>query len=360
MRLKKISEILGRLIDVTMINTNEINDFSIGSTIRSIYEAVAMELEQYYVLGRENILWGIEQGVLNAFDFRKRESQRAHGYVTIQFHTTSKMETYIPTGTQFDSNSVRSNDSTTSRLTYETIEDYVIPAGTVEASVEVYCTTPGAVGNVEAGKINRLINNLSNARKVYNKNDILTGSDEESIESVKKRFHGFVESRGRATIKALNYGTRQVAAVKGVYIREEAGRVRIYAHDSNGNLEDDVREKVQKAIEDYRPAGIKTEVHPVVKTPVNVGLTIYVTQEGQQTRNLENRVVSTVRNYLNNRTVSETLVKNDLLQAVMNLDDELIYDCEFNYPKNNLSIPDEGLIRAGEVRVAIEQVEDYE
>ena len=47
MRLKKISEILGRLIDVTMINTHELHDFSVGSTIRSIYDAVSMELEQY-------------------------------------------------------------------------------------------------------------------------------------------------------------------------------------------------------------------------------------------------------------------------------------------------------------------------
>lgn len=355
MRLKKISEILGRLIDVTMINTNEINDFSIGSTIRSIYEAVSMELEQYYILSRENIMWGIEQGVLNAFDFRKRESIRAHGFVTIQFQTTTRMSTYIPAGTQFDS-----SRSVQNGLTYETIEDYLIPANTVEATVEVYCTTPGEIGNVEAGKIDRLINNLSNARSVSNPRDILTGSDEESVESVKRRFHGFVESRGRATIKALDYGTRQVVDVTGVYIKEEIGYVKIYAHDSNGNLKDETKEKIEQAIEDYRPAGIKTEVFPVIKTPVNVDMVVYVNEKNRDTAQLEGRVITAVKNYLNSRTVSETLVLNDLLQAVMNLDDGLIYDCRFIYPTSNLNIADQALVRAGEVIVDIEEVSPYE
>lgn len=50
-----MTEIYGRLVDHTITNTNKINDFSIGSAIRAIYEATAREIEQIYILTEENI-----------------------------------------------------------------------------------------------------------------------------------------------------------------------------------------------------------------------------------------------------------------------------------------------------------------
>lgn len=330
-----------------MINTNELNDFSVGSTIRSIYEAVAMELEQYYVLSRENILWGIEQGVLNAFDFRKRQAKRAYGMVTLEFHTVTQQPVYIPTGTTFDT----ALSGTTGGMNYVTIQDYIVPVGAVTAKVEVYCTVAGTQGNVQKGKINRVINNISNVLKVYNEYDILTGVDEESIEAVKQRFHAFVESRGRATIKALDYGTRQVEEISGVYINEQVGYVRIYAHDRNGELKDDLLNKVKVAIEDYRPAGIKLDVFPVRKVTVPVEVTITVADKSRINSALQERIETVIRNYLNSQVVSQTLVVADLLQAIMNIDDMLIYDCTIDSLQENLDIADEELIRAGSVTI---------
>lgn len=332
-----------------MINTNELNDFSIGSTIRSIYEAVAMEMEQYYILGRENIMWGIEQGVLNAFNFRKREAKRSWGILTLEFHTVTQNEIYVPIGTMFDSTLA----SASNRMTYVTEQDYYIPKGVVTAKIEVYCTVAGTQGNIQKGKINRAINNISNLKAIYNEYDILTGTDEENIESVKKRFHAFVESRGRATIKALDYGTRQVEDVSGVYIREEVGYVRIYAHDRNGELKDTTLEKIKLAIEDYRPAGIKLDIFPVEKVVVPIDVTITVTNTNRINNALRDRVETVIRNYLNSQTVSQNLVKADLLQAIMNIDDELIYDCVFHNLDANLTIRDEEIIRAGEVTIEL-------
>lgn len=349
MRLKKISEILGRLIDVTMVNTHELNDFSVGSTIRSIYEAVSMELEQYYILGRENILWGIEQGVLNAFDFRKREAKRAYGMVTLEFHTVTQTPVYIPTGTTFDS----SLSGAPSKLTFQTMQDYIIPAGVITAKVEAYCTTVGTQGNIPKNRINRVINNISNLKAVYNEFDFLTGTDEESIESVKKRFHAFVESRGRATIKALDYGTRQVEEVSGVYIKEEVGYVRIYAHDLNGDLKQETLDKIKVAIEDYRPAGIKLDVFPVIKSNVQVNATVTISDKRRINDKLEEHIELTIRNYLNSQVVSQPLILADLIQVIMNIDDVLIYDCKINNMTGNMSVRDEEIIRAGEVVVEL-------
>jgi len=346
-----MSEILSRLIDVTMVNTNEINDFSVGSTIRSIYEAVSVELESYYMLGRQNILWGIEKGVLNAFNFKKREAKRAFGQVTIEFHTTTQEPTYIPRGTSFDSSRTNKEGK---RMTFVTEKDYFVPKGSVTAKIDVYCTQAGTRGNVLAGDINRALDSISNLKRVYNRYDILTGKDEESIESVKKRFHGFVESRGRATIKALDYGTRQVEDISGVYIREEIGYVRIYCHDSNGNLKEETKKKVENAIEDYRPAGIKLEVYPVEKIVVPVHVTITTTNAKRMNSAMRKKIETIIRNYLNSQTVSQDLILNDLLQVIMSIDDDLIYDAEIHNIEENIGVRDEEVIRAGDITLDIE------
>lgn len=333
------------MIDITLINTDELNDFTVGSTILSVYEAVAMELEQYYVLSRENIMWGIEQGVLNAFDFRKREAKRAYGTITIEWHTITQQDIYMPRGTSFDSNT----EGYDGRIQFETVEDYYFPKGSISAKVDVYCMQPGVIGNAPKNTINRMMNALSNVKKVYNAEDFLTGTEEESIESVKTRFHAFVESRGRATVKALDYGTRQVEEVSGVYIKEEVGYVRLYAHDRNGNLSPKMVAQIKEAIEDYRPAGIKLDVYPVVKLNIPLELTVTISNKSRITPELEQRIETIVRNYLNGMTVSQTLVLADVIQSVMNIDDNLIYDCTIDNYKENIDIRDEEIIRAGDV-----------
>ncbi|MCP6462452.1 hypothetical protein NL471_27105, partial [Klebsiella pneumoniae] len=68
-----------------------------------LLEAVALEIEQYYILTRENINWGIKEGIVEAFDFQKRKAKRAYGNVNIQFYQPLDMRMYIPAGTTFSS-----------------------------------------------------------------------------------------------------------------------------------------------------------------------------------------------------------------------------------------------------------------
>lgn len=71
MKTRKLTDILSRMIDKTMIATSKVSDFTPGSAVRSLLEAIALELEQYYILTKENIEWGIEEGIVEAFDFTK-------------------------------------------------------------------------------------------------------------------------------------------------------------------------------------------------------------------------------------------------------------------------------------------------
>lgn len=347
MQLKSISEILTNLIDRTIINTHEINDFTVGSTIMSIYESIAMELEQYYVLGRSNILSGIEEGVYESFGFARKPARRAYGELTIEFHTALKDDLYISRGNTFLSSLQGYNQ------VYETLEDYVIPAGVHVGVVNVYCTSTGEIGNVPQGVINRSTNSLSNIKVVYNRESFLTGQEQEELAKVKLRFSEFIATRGRATNKAISYGTRMVEDVAGVYVKEEVGRIQVFAHDKNGNLPEAVKTKIEAIVEDYRPSGVKLVVVPIEKKNIDLAITVTLTNKTAKTDLFKQEITTSITNYLNTMVVSDDLILSDIVQRVMNIDDYLIYDVKITNMSSNSIIADNQLIRAGKVTITL-------
>lgn len=345
MKLKRISEILSRLVDATLVNTDEINDFSPGSVIRSIYEAFSMEIEQYYMLTRENILWGIDNGVMNAFSFYRRAPRKAYGYVTIEFYSTTQSPIYLARGTTFTS-----TDKDYQQV-YELLEDVLIPKDSISYDIEVHCTQAGTIGNVESGTINLLLSSLSNVKRVYNKEDIITGQDGEPYEEMRNRFQAFIETRGRATVKSLDYGARQVPDIAGVYVHELVGLVELYAHDKNGNLPKSLETELLQAIEDYRPAGIKLVVYPVIKRPVDLEVNVYLFDKLKETDALKQELITILRTHLNLKEVSQDVIIADIIKLIMSVDPYLIKDCNIVNLKENIKVDNAELVRAGAVQV---------
>lgn len=345
MKIKNFSDILSRLIDLTLINTNEINDFSPGSVILSIYEAIAMELFQIEMILQEGALWAIDHSIMEAFDFRRRKARRAYGDVVIEFHTALQKDMLVPQGTSFHSNIRGYNQE------FELVEDYRVEKGSSKVVVTAYCTEAGKQGNIPANALNMSGANIFNVKKTYNPKDILTGRDQESLEQVKRRFRSFVETRGRATNKALRYGTRQVEDVTGVYVHETTGYVEVYAHDGNGELSEDLKREIEIELEEYRPTGIKMVVKPIEKTSVDVGLFVILRDVDRYTESFEEEVVNTIRDFINEHEASEDLIISNLVTTIMNIDRDNIYDILLAGPTKNVRVKKNELLRAGEVSV---------
>ena len=350
MRLKNLTEILSNLVDETIINTTAINDFTVGSTILSIYEAVAMELEQYYVLSSTNIMNGIEEGVYEAFGFKRKVARKAYGDITLTFNTVPQSNVYIPRGTTFTSNVA----GVTQR--FETLKDYVALKGKSTATITVHCTEAGTVGNLGAGVINSMVNSLSNIKKVQNRYAFLTGQEEEELAAVKKRFQTYIATLGKATVGALDYAVRSLPDVEGTYIKPEVGHVSIYAHDLNGTLSGELKAAIETVIEDYRPAGIPVDIYPVVLKYVDVVATVSVPKVSARTPLFKNEIKDSITRYLNSFTSSDDLVLAELTQRIMGIDDYEIYDVVLNNLTSNLIVEDNELIRAGTVTVNFKEV----
>lgn len=347
MRFKRMTEIYSRLVDHTITNTNEVNDFSVGSAMRAMYEAVSIELEQFYILTRENIREAIEQGVYSSFGFERKKALRAYGVVRIDFHNTTQHPIVIPRGSAF-----MSSHPEYTRV-YETLEDYVIPVGSVTSEVEVFCTVPGEAGNIPEGTINLMRTPIANVKTVRNTIAFQTGQDEEPLEEMRARFRSYIESLSRATIAALEYGTREVEEISGVYIDEKVGLVTVYAHDRNGNLFDNLKAKVEENLERYRPAGIALRVKPVTRKMIDVEVEITVSRKTAITASLQRQIEHEIARYLNRMQTSQHLILSDLNRAVKVIDRTLIYDVKFLNIKENVYLEGHEVIRAGDIKVKL-------
>ena len=342
-----MSEIYSRLVDHTITSTNEINDFSIGSAIRAMYEAVSIELEQFYILTQENIREAIEKGVYESFGFKRKEAIRAYGTLQIVFHNPVQTDRVIPRGTRFSSN------SNNYPQIFETLEDFRIPKGSIVADVEVHCTVVGTYGNVPANVINVMNSPIVNVKNVINPKAIQTGQDEEPLEEMRSRFRSYIESLSKATIPALEYGTREVHEVSGVYIDEKTGLITVYAHDNNGDLNDRVKAKIEDNLHHYRPAGIPVKVKPVTRRDINLDIVVTLSNKTAITDRFREEIRLMVERYLNSMKTSQHLIISDLTRVLMNIDKQLIYDIEFKGLEGNIYLEGSEIIRAGEIKIKL-------
>ena len=308
---KSISDILGGLIDYTSTHTSEITDFTPGSIIRSIYEAEAMELEQLYTLSIENILWGIRHSVLDAFGFTPKDATAAFGYVTVTLSTPLASPLVLAKGTSFYS----SKD--TESIMFVTQDSYFLDTGTSSFQVVVYCTQLGTIGNIDSNYIDTMSSTQITSKTATNEEPFATGTDEESTDSVLKRFRQFVATRGRATVNAVDYAARSVPGVTGVYVYEDTGEFTVYAHDANGDLNPYMLNQVTNAVNLYRPVGIPWSVSPVIKLVKGITFEIAVTDSTLVDDSFQTGLAEYVKKYLQSFTAGQDLVQNELTKYIM-------------------------------------------
>lgn len=346
MKTKRLSDILARLIDLTTARTSQLTDYTPGSVIRSLYEAIAMELETYYMLQEENITWGIEHGVLDSFGFTRREAKAAYGDVTLRLYSAAGADTVLPKGMNFYS----SDDAYPQ--TYVLQEAYNVPTGAASVTVQVFCTETGTVGNIPAGKIDSISNASTGVANVTNQADFNTGTDEESLSDIRARFQEFVDTRGRATLKAMDYAARRVEEVTGVYVYEEVGKVTVYAHDANGDLPDEVANAVRTSEELYRPAGIPWEVKATEKKLVDLNVQLTVTDATLVPDGFDLKLQQQLTSYLNTFGAGRDLIIADVVARAINFS-PLVYDASILTPESNVVVEPNQIIRAGNVEVII-------
>ena len=311
LKIKSINEILSTLIVNISSRTKKITDFNVGSATRTLLESVALQLEEFYFDTRQNVEYAIENAIYNAFGFEKVEETKASGYVTVNFTEALPNSMIISMGTIF-STSLQYNKV----IQFKSTEDVVADKGSLSIMIPVECTEGGTSGNVGVGEIRVIVTGSTLIESVTNQTAFVNGVNEESSMERKHRFREHIRSLSKATKDSIAYGTKEVNGITGVWVDDNyIGFVRVYTHDKDGNLPEELRQEVLTNLEKYRAGGIEVEVLPIVKKETNVSLFI-VLRDGAVLEDYLPNIKQLIVDYLNNFEVASNLYMTNLVGTI--------------------------------------------
>jgi hypothetical protein len=344
LEVKKFRDILGDMASWLVLSGSKVTNFTVGSVVRSILEAVAMEIEDLYYFIRTKFEELQDNAIYNSFGFNRRPAVPATGYVTVTFTQPLTQSVLFKAGTKFYT--VPLNGKT---IYFQSVEDVTANIGSTEVDILVRCTQAGTIGNVPAYSITRISNSTPFLAGVYNKQKFFTGLPEETKEERQKRFNAFLSSLGRASTQAIIYGCMQVDGIAGVYVKEDIGMIYVYAHDAFGNLSDQLKSALQDKLYEYKAGGIKAIISGVVKKPIDLNIQVLIA-DGYDKSSVLYKIEEEVTVYLNKMVVSKPLVRADLIRFIMEIDREAIENISINLDKDIVVEPQE-LIRPGTITV---------
>ena len=161
LKTKSMYVILKDLIDWTTSRTDKLTDFNVGSAIRTLYEAVASQLDEFYFRMKQNALYAITNSIYQAFDFERKIAGKSSGTITVSFKQQLPSTLIIPAGTLFSTSEVYGF------INFESIEETQVPAGMISANVKVECKEAGTIGNVPQGAISVMVTTNSLIRRIF-------------------------------------------------------------------------------------------------------------------------------------------------------------------------------------------------
>lgn len=263
---------------------DKITDFSVGSVARTLVEAPAIELDEFYQRMLFGLLEAIPVAVFDAFDFQALPALAASGDVRFTLRTLRAEPMSIPAGTVIRVGA--------DNRRYIVSVDSEIPAGEFSALVRVHAERAGEGGNATVGEVDTLVSYLPEPVTITNPLPIVGGHDEESTEDRKTRFISFIGSLSRGTVYACEYAVRStvlmdasgvpIERITHVGIDESPGHAAIYVYSSGGLPSAAMIDKVQLALDGqringmatpgYRPIGVQLDVLPMTERHVDIPL----------------------------------------------------------------------------------------
>jgi hypothetical protein len=184
-------EISKRIRDQLYILDPDIS-LEVGTPERKIIDSVAQSLAeiqfdkfvQTYQLDIDTKFGQDLDDFIQLFGFARQTARRASGFVVFTRKTPAPSPIYIPAGTQVST----TESGVSSTILFSTVTDAIIPESGSYVEVPIEATIPGAIGNVSANKINRIISVSRDVSNVNNPTSTTGGTEQETDDELKIRF----------------------------------------------------------------------------------------------------------------------------------------------------------------------------
>lgn len=358
---KPFAEISADMIEQVRGTTDKLTDFNVGSVVRTLLEANATELDDYYQAMYYGLLRAIPTAIYLGFGFDIKPAVAAIGTVTITRLGDATQAQTIPAGTSLTS---------LSGVTYLTDADLILGVGQTSGSVTVTATVAGVSGNTDPGTLT-LFTQTTSALTVTNPSSITGGEDVETEEKRAERFAAFVRSLARGTVAALEYGATLPAIyhpttgllserVQRVSVYEEPGHVMLYIHNGSYGASDELVAAVQLLIDGYRdentlswvggyrPAGMRVEVVAMTETPLDVSIEI-TKRASASAATVTSAVRGALERFVRAAMPNEIIRPIDLINAALAIDG--VDAVTVLSPVSSVTVPRNAILYLGDLSI---------
>lgn len=282
------------LLEQSMLNyvyrsDNALTDFNVGSVMRTMLGALAMEQEELYFRLWQGIQDAIKNSILQAFDFTPSAGSTATGTVKFVRETAALADITILEGVELTSST---------GIKYKTTQQVVLLLGATEITASVVSVLASSKSNLTViGARLQQIAPVYGISWVETSTILSGGEDIESYQAVLTRFREFIQTLSRSTLKAIEYGaltvklydangniTEQVKQAQAVDYIANKGLIDVYIDNGSGSASLDLIAETQKIIdgyvendvitEGYKAAGTTVIVQSVSKIDVDVVITL--------------------------------------------------------------------------------------
>lgn len=351
--IKSMNDVFKNLVNLTTARSDRLTDFNVGSALRTMYEAASIQFEEFYWAMAQNTQYAIENSVYEAFGFSQRVSLASTGTVTVTFNTALASEIAFPQGTVF----CTSGDY--GYIYFESTDDVFAEIGTIQIDIPVQCKELGTIGNIPEGAITTIVTSNPSISSVTNTEAFTNGTNAETKAERKTRFQQYIRSLGRGTADALVYGTLEVEGVTGAAVDDSyMGYVIVYAHDSDGNLSDELRKAIKDNLEYYRAAGIEVEVLPIVKHQIDVPVTVIVS-DNVNTDTYAASITTLITNKLNAYVVGNSFYVSDIIASIKDAYMDTVINVIVPASLKDVMLANNEVVRAGTVTVTCQSYSDW-
>jgi hypothetical protein len=339
-QIKDFASIAASMVNWMKSATKKVTDFNVGSVVRTIVEAVAIEIDELYQQMFIGLKEAIPVATYNSFSFERIGAKPASGMLRVTI-TSSATDTFIPAGTVFKANE--------GGQTYISTLDVTIDAGDTFADIYVVAEVPGSAGNQLPGQTFSLTPAVAIMVSATNLSAWRSGSDLETDEERKMRFIEFIASLARGTVRALEYGlkltvlsdaagneTERVVKVKVIepWIASPGSfpisLVNCYIHNGSGSTSVALVNRAKEIIYGYldedgvsiagwKAAGVQVEVYAAAEQAVNVTAAL-TALPGYVEADLIDQAEEIVYTYLIDLAIGEPAIRSEMIALVMELD----------------------------------------
>lgn len=278
-QIKDFVSIAASMMNHARSTTVKATDWLPGSVARTIIEAPAVEIEEFYLQMFLGLREAIPVAVFKSFNFEPLPEAYARGFASVSIEAAPAEPITIPSGTVFTTSDERSYTSTV---------QVIWQAGAATVRVPIIASSPGLAFNAAEGVITA--SPFFNSDYVVSNSRIESGRDVETDPEREARFAEFIASLSRGTVDACRYGVSLAAIydeeggreeyITRIGIDETPGFVRIYLYSSGGVASDEILAVAQRTLNGYRDeetgeivpgyrsAGVRVDALAMVETVV--------------------------------------------------------------------------------------------